>query len=660
MPLARTVVLWGTGSHAGKSLLVTALARWLARQGVRVAPFKAQNMSNHARVGEGGEMGAAQYYQALAAGVVPHVDMNPVLLKPEAPTRSQVVLRGEAHPGLTRTRWRVRSPYLWPAIQASLKRLRRAYQVVLVEGAGSPAEINLADTDLVNRAVVREAEAQVLLVTDIDRGGSFAHLYGTWSLLPPDLRERLAGFVLNKFRGDPALLAPGPELLERWTGVPTLGAFPYLHHSLPEEDAVRLPPVPAPATEQVWAVVVYPYASNLDEFWPLAHLTRVRWARTSKDLEGADVVVLPGAKNVGRGLEWLWETGMARALREAAARGARVLGVCGGLQMLGEAVHDPSGLEFHGSRRGLGLLPLVTEFRPPKQVRHTQARFGSVAPPWQALSGLEIQGYEIHFGITAAHGPVQRVLPRDLGFQRGPVLGLYLHGLLENPQVQQALFGRTAPALEETFDQLADAVERHLDGERLRHLFGLETPRTLAAASPTRYKRPRLALVLGGARSGKSRWAVAQARRLAGNRVTFIATARPLDPDMEARIRRHREARPSAWETLEAPLEVAQALRKARHPVVVLDCVTVWVANLLLEKGEDAVLPGVEALLAAWRETGKTLLAVSNEVGMGVVPATALGRTYRDLLGQVNQRLMAAAQEAVLLVAGHPLVLKRA
>ena len=272
---AKCVMVLGTSSGAGKSWLTTALCRWYARQGLKVAPFKAQNMSNNARVVAShnglGEVGSAQYFQALAAKAEPDVRMNPLLLKPEADTHSQVVLLGEVNNELTKTPWRGRSEKVWPQIAASLDALRAENDVVVIEGAGSPAEINLMSSDIVNLRVARYADARSLLVTDIDRGGAFAHLYGTWALLPDEDQARISGFVLNKFRGDVALLAPAPEMLEELTGVPTVATLPmWWQHGLPEEDGMFDDrSIQAGAVTRTVAVVAYPRISNLDEFQPL-------------------------------------------------------------------------------------------------------------------------------------------------------------------------------------------------------------------------------------------------------------------------------------------------------------------------------------------------------------------------------------------------------
>jgi adenosylcobyric acid synthase len=506
---ARCVMVLGTSSGAGKSWVATALCRHYANQGLRVAPFKAQNMSNNARVvapalpaaqqalrrppGESwGEIGSAQYFQALAARAEPRVEMNPLLLKPEADTHSQVVLLGQPDRVLTELPWRQRSERVWPQIAAALDALRAEHDVVVIEGAGSPAEINLMASDVVNLRVARHADAACLLVADIDRGGAFAHLYGTWALLPAADRARLRGFVLNKFRGDAALLAPGPAQLQQLTGVPMLAVVPMrFGHGLPEEDGVfddqgggfgaeSIVGVEGECVDNfLWgsdhaprriAVVAYPRISNLDEFQPLRNLPGVvlRWVRRPAELQGADTIVLPGSKATAADLAWLRAQGLDAAIAAHAARGGRVLGVCGGLQMLGEALIDVHGVESGGNAPGLGLLPLVTSFAPDKTVRRTRARFGTLAGTWSALSGVEVAGYEIHAGQTAQHpamaarGDVAREVLPGLAWQNpaGNVLGLYLHGLFEDAAALRALFGAAAPSLDDVFDGLAQVLER--------------------------------------------------------------------------------------------------------------------------------------------------------------------------------------------------------
>lgn len=496
--MTTAVMVWGASSGAGKSLLATALARWAARQGLDVAPFKAQNMSNNARVvpaddGGVGEIGSAQYFQALAARVQPHVDMNPVLLKPERDTASQVVVQGRVDAALSRQPWRERSARLAASARQSFGRLAARHRVLVIEGAGSPAEINLAPQDYVNLGTARWAHeagvCRALLVVDIDRGGAFAHLHGTWALLPDDLRPLLAGFVLNKFRGDAALLAPGPEQLRALTGVPLLGVLPMQRdHGLPEEDGLYATPAGAAderrSRVQV-AIVAPPHISNLDEFHALAAAARVRWVRHPDELDGADWIVLPGSKQVSGDLAWLHARGLDAAIVQHARAGRPVLGICGGLQMLGMELADPEGIdgEAHGPRPGLGLLPLVTHYAAPKRLRAAPVAFAADpggTGPWSALAGHRWPGYEIRCGRTgAAPGCAPQAALFDdegaavgwLGGPAGNVLGIATHGLFEDAGALRALLGQRVRTLDDAFDGLADLVDEHLGAATLRALF---------------------------------------------------------------------------------------------------------------------------------------------------------------------------------------------
>jgi len=474
---AKSVMVLGTTSGAGKSWLTTALCRYYARQGLKVAPFKAQNMSNNARVVAQGEIGSAQYFQALAARALPDVRMNPLLLKPEKDTQSQVVLMGQVNAELSRMAWRGRSASVWPVLAQALDELLAENDVVVIEGAGSPAEINLKSSDIVNMRVAQHANAACLLVTDIDRGGAFAHLYGTWMMLDEAEKELIKGFVLNKFRGDASLLAPAPQMLQELTGVPTVATLPmWWQHGLPEEDGVFDDrSTAAGRVSKTVAVVAYPRISNLDEFQPLKNVPGVhlKWVRSPAELAGlatADWIILPGSKATSGDLEWLRAQGLDQAIAAHAGRGGAVLGICGGLQMLGEALIDPHGIDGNGP--GLGLLPVVTLFDEAKTVRHRQAAFAALRGPWAGLSGVTVQGYEIHHGQTAPHAAMaaagdlaEPVMPDGLAWQNaaGNVLGLYLHGLFEDPRVLQALFGATTPTLDSVFEGLADYIERHFE-----------------------------------------------------------------------------------------------------------------------------------------------------------------------------------------------------
>jgi len=454
------LMVQGASSSAGKSLITTALARALRRRGIDVVPFKAQNMSNNARVVDGGEIGTAQYLQALAARVEPEVRMNPVLVKPEGDDRSQVIVLGRPDAELSRLPWRQRSGRLWVVIEEALRELLDERELVLMEGAGSPAEINLRETDLANMRAAKLAGAAVVLVADIDRGGAFAHLYGTWALLPVEERALITGFVLNKFRGDPTLLPPAPEQLERLTGVPTLGVLPWLDHGLPDEDGAAMPrPVEG---GRCVAVVRYPTASNLDEFKTLEQVADVHWVKRPEEVDGADLVVLPGSKHVAADLGWLSRSGLADAVRRRAAAGQRVLGICGGMQMLGLRITDEGGVD--GSAHGLGLLPISTVFGRTKRTERIRTRFGTLAEPWTALDGKAFAGYEIRHGRSSVTAEVAEALPGGLGFARGPVLGIYPHGLFEQPEILCSLFGAGPErSLERAFDELADALEEHVD-----------------------------------------------------------------------------------------------------------------------------------------------------------------------------------------------------
>jgi len=464
----RPLMVLGCTSTAGKSLLVTALARWFARQGIDVAPFKAQNMSNNARVVAGGEIGVAQWLQALAAGLEPTPDMNPVLLKPEADTRSQVVVNGQARHDLTAMAWRDRGPHLWPAMADAFDRLQVAHDLVLIEGAGSPAEINLPD--LVNNRIADHADAAALLVADIDRGGAFAHLYGTWALVPDATRRRLAAFVLNKFRGDASLLEPGPGTVRDLTGMRLGGVLPLLAHELPDEEGATIRATPVAGAPTV-AVVRYPYASNLDEFHLLAHAARVRWATRHADLDGVDLVILPGSKHVAADAAWLRDRHLDQALIARAERAGSILGICGGCMLLGNTVSDDTGVE--GATDGLGLLPLRTTMDPAKTTRPVTVTFPAMPAPWSALRGVEASGYEIRNGQVS--GDACEALP--LVWVSGAVLGTTVHGLLENPDVLEALCGhRPPPVLDATFDALADAVDEHLDTALLWDLVAHHRP----------------------------------------------------------------------------------------------------------------------------------------------------------------------------------------
>lgn len=482
-PLAPVLMVQGTASGVGKSLLTAGLCRLAARDGIAVAPFKAQNMSNNAAVTtSGGEIGRAQALQAVAAGVEAEERMNPILLKPMADTRSEVVRMGRTDHVASRTPWRERRALLWATVTEALDSLRGDYALVIAEGAGSPAETNLRSADIVNMAVARHAQADVLLVADIDRGGAFASLYGSWALLDTPDRDLIRGFVLNRFRGDASLLDPAPKDLTVRTGVPVLGVVPFIDHLLPEEDGGPVLDTPDGAGVTTIGVVGYPFSSNLDDLDPLRsepHV-RLRLVRRPRELKEVDGLILPGSRNTLEDLRWLRETGLADTIRGMGRDGLPVAGLCGGYQMLGHTVVDPDGIEGGGEEAGLGLLDVRTEMAPEKERRLTAAaaresphRAGEVAEPRQ------VEGYEIHHGRTEA-GPDARpwlyAEDRVLGHASGSVWGCYLHGVFSNDALRAdwldacgAMWGGHSwqGTVDRELDRLADVIADSIDATRL-------------------------------------------------------------------------------------------------------------------------------------------------------------------------------------------------
>jgi adenosylcobyric acid synthase len=424
----RPIMVMGCTSDAGKSFLTTALCRHLADRGLRVAPFKAQNMSTNAAVTpDGCEIGRAQYVQALAARTPPDVRMNPVLLKPSAETHSQVIVMGRYDAAMTALPWLERRSHLWPIVQSSLRGLIQEFDQVVIEGAGSPAEINLRASDIVNMSVALECGADVFLVADIDRGGAFAHLLGTWQFLESRERALIRGFVLNKFRGDPALLGNAMELLEERTGIPTVAIVPMRRHALPEEDAFHHRGEPLAGRINI-ALLLFPNASNLDEFDSLIYAPGVTvtpiGARAS--LAGYDAIILPGSTNTAASLRHLRAEGLADEVVRAVRAGTAILGVCGGLQMLGRELRDPMGLES-GDIAGLGLLDVSTTLAADKITRQRSIAWGDGS----------IDGYEIHHGRTEPGALAEEWLVDGLGWRQSNVVGVYAHGLFDNGSYRQ-------------------------------------------------------------------------------------------------------------------------------------------------------------------------------------------------------------------------------
>jgi adenosylcobyric acid synthase len=503
---AACLMLQGTSSGVGKSLLAAAFCRIVARAGLRVAPFKAQNMSLNAAVtADGGEIGRAQAAQAEAAGVEATVDMNPILLKPERDDRSQLIVRGRAIDHVSFAEYRARQPALAPLVAESLARLRAAHDVVVIEGAGSPAEINLRDADLVNMHVARLAGAPVLLIGDIDRGGVFAALVGTLALLAPADRARVAGLIINRLRGDAQILRPGLDELHALTGVPLLGVVPWIDERLvPSEDSLDLTPAigdDAPVVDI--AVVRLPRLANFDDFeWLAAEPgVRVRWVTNVADLAGADLIVLPGSKSTVADLAWLRERGLAEAMVAAAGAGQPILGVCGGYQMLGRTLRDPHGVESSVAvAPGLGLLAVETVFARDKTTVRVRVQATGAPGPFSQSAGAVADAYEIHAGVTRlldagvaqpfaivmrGGSPVRQLDGATDG--AGIVTGTYLHGLFASGEARRALLGWLAaragrtPRPEwgatgssgERWDRLADIVAGALDLKAVGRLVGI-------------------------------------------------------------------------------------------------------------------------------------------------------------------------------------------
>ncbi|WP_440216663.1 cobyric acid synthase [Chromobacterium piscinae] len=481
---AKTIMIQGTTSDAGKSALATGLCRLLARRGVKVAPFKPQNMAlNSAVTADGGEIGRSQAVQALACGVEPHTDMNPVLLKPNSHTGSQVIIQGRAIGNMEARGYHGYKPIAMKAVLESHARLAEQYQCIVAEGAGSPAEINLRDGDIANMGFAEAVDCPVILVADIERGGVFAHLAGTLALLSESERARVVGLVINRFRGDPSLLKTGVDWLEQHTGKPVLGVLPYLYDlHLEAEDSMGLDKPGGAAGDGDKLRVAAPAAprvSNHTDFDPLRLHPQVEFTlvRAGQPIPPADLIVLPGSKNVLADLAWLREQGWEEAIRRHLRYGGKVLGICGGLQMLGRKLHDPDGLEGEpGSGDGLGWLDMETTLAPEKRLTRMRGRL--------TLDDAEAAGYEIHMGVSQGPALAHPAVQFDDGSvdgarsDDGQIFATYLHGVLDEPAACQAILRWAGlaepealdyPALREAnIDKLADMLERHLDLEPIR------------------------------------------------------------------------------------------------------------------------------------------------------------------------------------------------
>ena len=486
--MAKNIMIQGTMSNAGKSLLTAGLCRVFKQDGYRVAPFKSQNMAlNSFITADGGEMGRAQVVQAEAAGIAPDVCMNPILLKPTTDVGSQVIVRGVVQGNMTAMEYYRRKQEYIPAIMEAYNSLAAEYDIIVIEGAGSPAEINLKQEDIVNMGLAKLVDAPVLLVGDIDRGGVFAQLYGTIALLEVEERNRVKGTIVNKFRGDKAILEPGLKQLEQLCGVPVAGVIPYTHVDIDDEDSLSERFNGSNERKLIdIAVIRLPRISNFTDFSPFERYENVslRYVDKVADLHRPDMILLPGTKSTISDLMWLRQCGLEAAIHKAAAAGTPVFGICGGYQMLGQRVSDPDGVEAAGLTEisGLGLLDMDTVFLGEKVQTQTTGTVTGLSGLLSGLNGMTYEGYEIHMGRS------EQVLPSVM--EKGNVYGSYVHGIFDAKGITDTILqaictknGIDFNALgtfdlcsykERQYDILADAVRSGLDMELVYRVLNRE------------------------------------------------------------------------------------------------------------------------------------------------------------------------------------------
>ena len=494
--MAKAIMVQGTMSNAGKSLLAAGLCRIFRQDGYRTAPFKSQNMAlNSFITKEGLEMGRAQVMQAEAAGIAPSVLMNPILLKPTNDVGSQVIVNGEVLGTMSARDYFRYKKQLIPDVMKAYNTLASEYDIIVLEGAGSPAEINLKEDDIVNMGMAKMAKAPVLLVGDIDRGGVFAQLIGTVDLLEPEERAMVKGLVINKFRGDKTILDPGIAMLEERSGIPVVGVAPYLDIQVEDEDSLT-ERFERPQNVDVLdiAVIRLPRISNFTDFNPLESIPglSLRYVKHPSELGNPDMIILPGTKNTMEDLSAIRQSGMEASILKEAAKGKLIFGICGGYQMLGETLSDPDGVEAGGTMKGMGLLPMDTVFAKNKTRTRVSGNFSQLTGDYQGLSGAEVEGYEIHMGETTwreeAH-PATCIRDDITGTGKSDgaclnnVCGTYVHGVFDKEESSQALvrvLGKRkgidvsqmasfdfASFKETQYDILASELRKHMDMDRI-------------------------------------------------------------------------------------------------------------------------------------------------------------------------------------------------
>lgn len=516
--MAKKIMIQGTMSNSGKSFLAAALCRIFSQDGYKTAPFKSQNMALNSYITEDGlEIGRAQAMQAEAAGIAPTAEMNPILLKPTSQMGSQVIVMGEVYGNLRAMDYYRKKPAFIPVVQKAFQKLEDEYDVIVLEGAGSPAEINLREHDIVNMGMARMADAPVLLVGDIDRGGVFASLYGTVNLLEPEERARIKGLVINKFRGDVEILKPGLQMIEERLGIPVVGVIPMEQIDLDDEDSLseRLEPGRMPGDERSQpaldiAVIRLPHLSNFTDFNALEQMpgAAVRYVNRTAYLGMPDLVILPGTKNTMEDLTWLRESGLEPAIvRLVEEKQIPLIGICGGFQMLGQQLSDPEGVEGEagGRMRGMGLLDLETVFSAQKTRTRITGRMEQGFGPFSDGTGSQVEGYEIHMGVTWETAPEAKSQKSCPAFcladgrmdgrirEDGLVFGTYLHGIFDNEAWTERLLSNLAERKgltleptgqsrdayrQEQYDRLAELVQKSLDMDAVRRIMGFSEKET--------------------------------------------------------------------------------------------------------------------------------------------------------------------------------------